>query len=288
MSQLIINADDFGLVDGVTNAIVDCHLSGVVTSTTLMTNMSGAEYALKRAFELPDLSVGVHLNLTLGRPLSPAKDVKDLIDGSGYFFSSKKQFRNLACRPYLFNQVKREFKAQIEWILDRGYMPSHIDSHHHVLRFFPATIAGGALCNAYKISAIRSNVPWVPGLNRQNFISQISRSVRSALHAGNTLMWATFFRLRHPNYKVFLPSYESLALDKVRYFRAFLKTLPEGVSELSVHPGYSGSWPNDSMKMAKIRYFEYQFFNDPSIAEIFKQSSVKLVSFKNINRNVIS
>lgn len=286
MSQLIINADDFGLIDGVTDAIVDCHLSGMVASATLMTNMSGAEYALKRAFELRDLAVGVHLNLTLGRPLSPLKDVKDLVDGSGDFYPSEKQFRNLASRPYLYGQVRREFQAQIEWLLDRAYMPSHIDSHHHVLRFLPAALAGGSLCKAYGIPAIRSNVHWIQGsqnLDKKKLTGRVSRNVRSLLHSSNSFIWSTFFGLRHPRYKVFLPSHGLLALNKIYFFREFLRTLPDGISELSIHPGYADSWSKDSAEMAKIRHLEYQIFSDPLMAEAFRVSGVELISFKDIH-----
>jgi len=35
-SQLIVNADDFGLSTGITDGIMEAHLKGIVTSTSLM------------------------------------------------------------------------------------------------------------------------------------------------------------------------------------------------------------------------------------------------------------
>ena len=86
MKLLIINADDFGMAAGVTNAIVDCHNNGIVTSTTLMTNMPDAERAADLSRPLKALGVGVHLNLTEGRPLTDSALLPDLVDESGEFF----------------------------------------------------------------------------------------------------------------------------------------------------------------------------------------------------------
>ena len=40
--KLIVNADDFGLTDGVTRGILDAIRNGIVTSTTRMVNAPGA------------------------------------------------------------------------------------------------------------------------------------------------------------------------------------------------------------------------------------------------------
>lgn len=47
--KLIINADDFGLSKSITDGIIDGILSGYITSTTVMSNMDYAEYAIKQA-----------------------------------------------------------------------------------------------------------------------------------------------------------------------------------------------------------------------------------------------
>ncbi|MGA2094374.1 MAG: ChbG/HpnK family deacetylase, partial [Sedimentisphaerales bacterium] len=68
--RLIINADDFGLCRGVNKGIAEAHATGVLTSATLMANMPAAEEAVEIAHKLSNLGVGVHLNLTEGKPLS--------------------------------------------------------------------------------------------------------------------------------------------------------------------------------------------------------------------------
>ena len=71
MGQVIINADDFGLTNGVNYGIIDSFLYGITTSTTLLANGAAFDHAVELASDHPELEIGVHLNLTLGKPLLP-------------------------------------------------------------------------------------------------------------------------------------------------------------------------------------------------------------------------
>ena len=67
--KLIINADDFGLSKSITDGIIEWILNGYITSTTIMANMRYAEYAVKEAIKNNIDCVGLHINLTVGKPL---------------------------------------------------------------------------------------------------------------------------------------------------------------------------------------------------------------------------
>jgi len=70
---LIINADDFGLTDGVCRGIVDCADAGGITSTTAM--ICGEKYIanIEKHLALLNVPCGLHLQISTGRPVSPAK-----------------------------------------------------------------------------------------------------------------------------------------------------------------------------------------------------------------------
>ena len=82
--SLIVNADDYGLTAGVSRGIIDAHRGGIVTSTTLLVNRP-VDPALIEALQSSGLGVGLHMNLTLGPPVAPAKRVASLLDGEGAF-----------------------------------------------------------------------------------------------------------------------------------------------------------------------------------------------------------
>ncbi|TDT51901.1 chitin disaccharide deacetylase [Fonticella tunisiensis] len=125
ITKLIVNADDFGYSKGVNLGVIEAFKNGVVTSTTMMTNMPGAEHAASLAKENPGLGVGIHLVLTMGKPVR--NDVPSLVDENGRFHRLKDMTDKIKVED-----VEREFEAQIERFLSFGLTPTHLDSHHHV------------------------------------------------------------------------------------------------------------------------------------------------------------
>lgn len=122
--KLIVNADDFGMSRGVNLGIIEAHKNGIVTSTTLMVTMPEVEQALLLAKDCPNLGIGLHLNCTLGKPLT---DCKSLIKDSGEFYKPREN-PNQA----LFDEeeIYREFSAQYDlFVRQVGRKPTHLDSH---------------------------------------------------------------------------------------------------------------------------------------------------------------
>src|SRR5262245_47387860 len=70
MKSLIVNAADFGLTEGVNRAVVAGHVHGIITSTSLLANGAAFDSAVTMTEDHVRLGVGVHLNLTEGRPVS--------------------------------------------------------------------------------------------------------------------------------------------------------------------------------------------------------------------------
>jgi predicted glycoside hydrolase/deacetylase ChbG (UPF0249 family) len=118
--QLIINADDFGRSHGVNQGISVAHNRGVVTSASLMVRWPAAEEAAVLAQSMPELSVGLHVDLSEwiyrdGDWVQVYTLVGD--DSSEIALESRQQlavFRSLVGRD-----------------------PSHLDSHQHVHREEP-------------------------------------------------------------------------------------------------------------------------------------------------------
>lgn len=127
MIPLVINADDFGLTEGVCSGIVRAIYSGGVTATTAMVCVPGAVERLRRwAPEIPG-RIGAHLQLTSGKPVLLPELVSSLVGADGSFPSRRKDVQ--APRT---EEILSEWRAQIELLLSVGIQPTHLDSHHHI------------------------------------------------------------------------------------------------------------------------------------------------------------
>lgn len=157
MPKLIFNADDFGISQGVNQAIFKAHTEGVLNSTSIMITLKYVSQALELAKQMPALNIGLHANLTNEKSVLPHNEIPLLVDENGNF---KHGFVNLAVlsviKPReLKRQVKAEIKAQIEKALSYGLNLTHLDSHRHVHMIPTIFKAFMELCDEYNIPRLR-------------------------------------------------------------------------------------------------------------------------------------
>jgi predicted glycoside hydrolase/deacetylase ChbG (UPF0249 family) len=155
MSSLALHADDFGFNAAVTYGIVAGFREGLVTSTSLLANAPAAELAidewqrlegLRRSGKLDSLDarrrlgdpdspfdLGIHLNLTQGRPLTGQWFPSELLDSEGRFLSPGRLFFELLTGGQRWRRaIGDELAAQVEWLITRGTPPTHINGPQYV------------------------------------------------------------------------------------------------------------------------------------------------------------
>lgn len=136
MLKLIVNADDFGISHEVNEAICECFAKRMISSTTLMVNMPYADEAVRMANEYGfDERVGLHLNLTSGKPLtSGIEKYRCFCSKSGKFNAAFE--KNTRTRLHLGRKESlaafEETEAQMRKYIEYGLPDRHLDSHHHV------------------------------------------------------------------------------------------------------------------------------------------------------------
>src|SRR5215813_4743172 len=154
--RLIVNADDFGLTAGVNRAVIEGHTRGVITSATLMANMPAFDAAVRLAKDHPSLGVGLHINITQGRPVADASRVGSLINDRGEFWgTSMAVFKRLLAGRLKIEEVVIELRAQIEKALNAGLRPTHVDSHKHTHALPQICEAIISTVKDYGINAVR-------------------------------------------------------------------------------------------------------------------------------------
>jgi predicted glycoside hydrolase/deacetylase ChbG (UPF0249 family) len=133
--RLIINADDFGLTPGINRGILRAHQHGVVTSTTMMAAAPATVDAADLVAFAGKLSVGCHIVLIDGHPISPASQVPSLVAKSANgarFYDAWLKFARASMRGKLSQEeIATEVRAQIATLGALGVYVSHVDTHKH-------------------------------------------------------------------------------------------------------------------------------------------------------------
>ncbi|MDA1140889.1 MAG: ChbG/HpnK family deacetylase [Planctomycetota bacterium] len=128
MFQIIFNADDAGIDEQRNEGIIRAFQAGCVRSTTAIVNGRAFKQIVSIARAEPGLGLGLHLNLTDGRPLSQAKSLAP----SGIFKPKRELWSQAWHGRIVQEEVAAEFRAQIEAFLETGLVPTHLDGHNHI------------------------------------------------------------------------------------------------------------------------------------------------------------
>ncbi|RZL14682.1 MAG: ChbG/HpnK family deacetylase, partial [Hymenobacter sp.] len=136
MKQLIINCDDYGWDAPATQAILELGAAGQVSSTTVMANFAtDSELRALRQLASPTFSVGLHLTLNAGQPLSAASAVPSLVNTDGQFYTSSQLWQRYLRGQVRAEEMKLEIAAQLRRLAAAGLPLSHTDSHQHLHQY---------------------------------------------------------------------------------------------------------------------------------------------------------
>jgi predicted glycoside hydrolase/deacetylase ChbG (UPF0249 family) len=284
--RLIVNADDFGFSEAVTDAIVESHLNGIVTSTTLMVNMPAAQYAASMASEAPRLGIGLHVNLTEGKPIAPPDRVRNLLDEHGRFPGNAAQSKNLWRARHLLQQVEAEIDAQVRRARDLGVELTHADSHHGINKMPVVRRALTKVLLAHGIGKARTTLSrhrLARGAPLSARIEWLRLNARRA-PAISVLLWNHYmFKLagvKVPDWKATRAMGVPATKDPKSEILACIAAVPRGVSELLLHPGgyREGEEPSESRRRTWAE--DSLLCNDVDVRRNIEERGIELISFR--------
>jgi predicted glycoside hydrolase/deacetylase ChbG (UPF0249 family) len=273
LRRLIVNADDFGMAESVNLGIIKGHREGIITSTSLLACGKAAGHAASLAKENPTLGVGVHLCLTIERPVSMPEYIPSLA-GGGRLPSGTLPFAlGLFSGSIKTADIETELRAQIERAMQLGIRPTHIDGHQHIIMLGPVFKIVLRLAKEYGIGAVRYPVgPWdglyCPLRTMEKIILEgMAKSQSQRLDESG---------LKHPDHFFGLP--ETGRLDTAR-LSAIIESLPEGTNEIMCHPGLPNPSLAKEINWGKGWDTELAAVTDARVKELIKSKGVELISF---------
>ena len=278
--SLVINADDLGLTVGVNNGIFDAHDRGVLTSASLFANAPATADAIGRIRFRASLGVGCHLTLVDGQPTLPPRRVPSLVEDDGRFPRSWKPFI-VACLTgrVSLDEVEQELTAQIDRVRSDGIALTHLDAHKHVHAFPPIFAIVAKLAARFGIPVVR--VPFERWSSVRGDADRRLMTWRQALLNYITRPWAERdYRmaaardLRAPR---FIGRIHTGGLSAT-ILAGLVRSLPLGVTELMVHPGYvDEALSRTGTRLLASRTAEVRLLCDPEISGYLSDVDIHLV-----------
>lgn len=270
---LIINADDYGWTSDISKACSNLVEKGALTSVSAMIGGEENPSAWKVFCDgHPSVSIGVHLNLSTGVPVSPLTLQSPLVNFQTGMFKpiNLNNFRSLLLS---FNKkaILHEFDAQIESIKAAVKTISHLDTHHHIARFPTIALMLASIARRHGIQRVRTPL---------SFASLGLTLSRRMVIETNRLIYVNR-ELRCPSLRFGMPSvvdwssFESL-------FQLVIRSSYWGEgcwAELSCHPSLGRGVLNQSQSMEKRRKMDYELLADERFAALVKRNDVYLKSY---------
>jgi predicted glycoside hydrolase/deacetylase ChbG (UPF0249 family) len=287
VKNLIVNADDLGWTDGVNRGIVEAFRHGIVTSTSILANAAAFAGGVEAARSAPGLGVGVHLNLSDGPPVADRETVTSLLNNDGEFAGGPESLLlRRARRGLLLAEVEDEWDAQIQKVRDVGIAPTHLDGHKHVHMLPGLFEIALKLAKRHDIGAIR--------------VSLEASSLRAALSSGSKQNAGVVMKqgVQARGLKLLARDAREQAgragISTADYFcgiaqtgeltregvEQFVKSLPNGTTELMCHPGYAdAALQKTPTRLQDSRQTELRILTDTGIRNLVASMGIRLIDY---------
>jgi hopanoid biosynthesis associated protein HpnK len=282
--RLIINADDFGLTQGVNRAVAELHRAGFLTSATLMARASATDDAIEIARATPSLGVGCHVVLLDGEPvLSAARNLPHLTEAStGRLSPTLAKFLRLlygpasrsATRAKIASEIEAEAAAQIALLQSRGIHLTHIDTHKHV-HMFPAVLR--PVLRAARAAGIRAvRNPFEPtwSLRATTGAPMVRRTQVKLLRRFEPAFRRIVAEEGFSTTDGAIGVLATGSLDAATV-NSLLSQLPAGTWELVAHPGYNDA----DLAQVRTRLRDSRDTERLALQQLRQFPNIELVSF---------
>ncbi|MGV9305799.1 polysaccharide deacetylase family protein [Nonomuraea sp. NPDC003727] len=259
---LIVNCDDLGMNEAINIAVIDSIDRGIASSCSLMVPCPAARHAMVQLRRRPEIPFGIHLTLVCDAatyrwgPLTAPEKARSLVDDQGRLFVATPDGRAALLARARLDEVEREFRAQIDTVLDAGLAPTHLDFH---------CLADGGRDDILDMTVMLA--------------AEYGLAVRVWLESGRR-------RMREQGLPVidnpFLDSFSLPLEDKTARYTRLLCELPAGLSEWAVHPSL-GTPPTRAIDPGwRVRRTDHEFLTSPATRDLFRQQNITVIDYRMI------
>ncbi len=275
MQRIIVTADDYGMCDEVDRAIDAGIENGFITTTNVMLNMETLYDAADLRTRYPGISVGIHWNVTTGKPVSDPKTVPSLVDENGTFWpigTFKKKYH----KGKIFStDLEKELEAQYLLFEKTCGKPDYWNTHEN------SSLETKAY-NIFEKVAVKHGIPATRTFQRvyyDKFDLGVKRELREF---AVKIFFELWFKKIRKTFK--MPTARVVSFDKISktdgdvLLRA-LKKDGRDLIEVVFHPAITADSPYFG-NISTERVKEYQFVSSPEVRLEYEKNGFAFASYE--------
>lgn len=253
--KLIVNADDYGLTRGVSQAILDGMREGIITDTSALVTAPGFEESAAMALDVGVREMGLHVLLTMGKPALPTEKVLSLVNKEGNFYTRDEFLR----RKIDIAEAEAEIEAQIGKLLKTGLKLNHIDSHHGLMN------QNASMRDLFIRIGTKYDKPV------RNEASRYCKKEVERIYFEKGLRMAEHFYVNH----------HSVSAHKTEHVLQYLEEALKQyrLVEIACHPGYNDEELEKISVLNKDRETDFAVFMNEEIKKYIRDNGIELVSY---------
>lgn len=244
---IIIRADDLGYSEAINYGIYKTVKDGIIRTLGLMVNMDSTEHGLNIIKEY-DCCIGLHTNISVGRPVLEAHKIPSLVDENG-FFKSSKVYRTAQDDFVKYDEVYKEIEAQYLRFKELlGKDPDYFEAH---------AIKSDNFFKALEKFALEHNLKYIPMQSKSiingKYVNMCElNSIKKDYDAEKSL------------------KDELLKLDKDSY------------STYVCHPGYLDSYVCNTSSLLEGRMKEVDLLCRGDIKKWLDENNFEIITYRNL------
>ena len=278
MKKFIITADDYGMCPEVNSAIEQQEEKGILSTTNVLTNFQN-DFSDSPLRKYRNFSVGIHWNVTTGKPVTDADKIPSLIDSQGNFHSIdefRKRFaKGLINKAELKTELDNQYDIFYRYFGTADYWNTHENSS-----LFPKEF------NFFEKVALEKNIRATRNFQRVYIDYDLCRGFKRKIRefAVSTFVNFRFGILARKNFKMpdgRVITFENISKTDIERMRNGLNKTHKKTIEIVIHPATSGDNPIFG-NITSDRVVEFNKYMSDDFFNLFKNRDAEIISFNDL------
>lgn len=246
MKKIIVRADDLGYSEAVNYGIAKTVRQGIINNVSLMVNLPAANQGYQLLANSP-CCLGLHVNISSGKPLSAAESIPSLVEET--VFKKSAVYNQAKTDVVAFEEAVQEVQKQLERFRElTGADPAYLDIH---------AVLSPNFIEAAKRIADQNDLPFI-GIPSEKGMAINHQQIKLQIAAGEN------------------------ETELMQFFKTTVEDQDQTVPLLVYHPGFIDAVLIRNSSLVNKRVFETSFLISKELIDYIQENDIHLLKLTDI------